>query len=83
MLTSRYRRSEDVVIVPVIITQLELGNIQMQVLFADLVESADAAAFDQRPEALDRVGLNGTNNKFASAVIDGRVRIFLAKSSAA
>jgi hypothetical protein len=49
----------------------------MQVLFADLVESADAAAFDQRPEAFDGLSMDGTNNVLLFAVINGRV--FLAQ----
>lgn len=64
---------------PAIVAELELSDIEMEILFADLVEGADAAAFDQRPEALNRVCVDRTNNVFTNAVIDGRVQIFLAK----
>jgi hypothetical protein len=39
------RRSENVVVRVVIIAELELGNIEVKVLFADLVIAADDAAF--------------------------------------
>ena len=79
--TSFYRRFKDVRIMPVIIAKLELGNIERKVLSADLVEGADAAALDERREALNRVGVNGANSVFALAMIDGRVlRIFLVQA---
>jgi hypothetical protein len=56
-LTSLDSRSEDVLVMPVIVAEREFRDIQMQILFADLVESADATAFDQRPEALNRLSV--------------------------
>jgi hypothetical protein len=56
---------------PVIVAELELGDIEVQVLFADLVETSDAPAFDVRLEALDGLGVDGTNNIPLFAVING------------
>jgi hypothetical protein len=61
---------------------MELGNIQVQVLFADLVEGADAAAFYQRPEALDCVGVDCTNNVLAFEVIDGLRAVDIPRAAA-
>src|ERR1700722_11759284 len=74
-LARAYSRSENVLVMPVIVTELELSDVQMQVLFADLVESANAAALDERPETFNRIGVNGTNNIFSDAVIVGCVRV--------
>jgi len=62
---------------PVVVAELKLSDIQVKVFFANLVEGADAAALDQRPEAFDRVGVQGTNNMFADSMIDACVRIAL------
>jgi hypothetical protein len=79
-LTSLNRGSENVLIMPIIIAELELSNIEMQVLFADLVEVSHDAAFDQRPEAFDGLSVDGAYNVLLLVVIDGRMRIFLAKA---
>jgi hypothetical protein len=51
ILTSGNRRTENVCVVSVVIAELELGNIERHVFPADLVEGADHAAFEDRPEA--------------------------------
>src|SRR6266436_6893678 len=74
---SRNRRSEDVCVLAIIVAELELGNIQRKVLFADLVEGADAAALNQRPKTFNRVGMDRADNVVALGMIDNDVRIFL------
>lgn len=51
-----YGVSEDVGVVPVIIAELELRDIEVRVLLADPMEGADDAALDERPEAFNRIG---------------------------
>jgi len=58
MLTAFNCRSEDVRARSIIIADLELGDIEGQILFARLVESADHAALDQRPEAFNCIGMD-------------------------
>src|SRR5437899_538455 len=77
LLTSLNRRSEDVCVFAVIVAELELSDIERKVLFADLVEGADAAALNQRPEAFNRVGMDRADNVIALGMIDNDVRIFL------
>src|SRR5579863_3504026 len=71
--TSAYRCPENVRILAVIIAELELRNIERQILFADLMERADHAALNQRPEALNRVGVNCADNVFTLGVVDSDV----------
>lgn len=52
-LTFSNRRSEDIRVEAIVITELELGHIEGHILFAHLVESADNAALEDRPEAFD------------------------------
>jgi hypothetical protein len=39
------------------------------------MECADNAALDDRPEALNRVGVNGADNVLALGVVDSGVRV--------
>ena len=69
--------SEDVRIVPVVIPELKLGDIERQVLGADLVEGADHAALNEAPEAFDGLGVDCAHHVLALAVVNGGVREFL------
>jgi hypothetical protein len=71
-------RAEDIRVVPIVVAEFEFSDVQMQVLFADLVEGADNAALNQRPEAFDCVGVDCADNALSDVlpltVIDGFVR---------
>jgi hypothetical protein len=41
------------------------------------MEGADNAALDDRPEAIDRVGVYGTNHVFLRGMVNGGARIAL------
>ena len=73
LLTSADRCSENIVVETVIISESKLRDVQRHVFLADLVEGADKATLDDRPEALNRVRLNSTDNVFLSRVINGGV----------
>jgi hypothetical protein len=75
-LTTPDRCSEHVGIEPVIISELKLRDVQRHVFGARFVERADDAALEDRPKALNRVGVNSTNNILMSVVIDRTVRVF-------
>ena len=49
-LASPNRGAEDIRILPVVVAEPELGDVQRQVIGADLVERANDAALNQRPE---------------------------------
>jgi len=52
-------------ILAVIITELKLSNIQLQILFANLMECADNAPFNHRPKAINGAGMDSPANIFA------------------
>jgi hypothetical protein len=70
-LASRNRRCENVRVLPVIVAELELGDIERHVLAADL---ANNVTFEDRPEALDCVRVNRADNIFVRGVIDATPR---------
>jgi hypothetical protein len=69
-LASRNRRSEDVRILAIVVSELKLRNVERHVFAADPVERADNATLEDRPEALNRVGVNCADNIFVRGVID-------------
>ena len=75
-LASVDRRSEDVGIETVVVAELKFRDVQRQIFFADFVERADHAALEDRPEALNRVGVNGTDNILLAMMVDRLPGIF-------
>jgi hypothetical protein len=78
-LASLNRRSENVIVTPIIVPELELRNVKWQVFPAYLVERADDATLEDAPEALNRLGVNGTNNVLMFGVVNGAVHEFCAE----
>ena len=70
MSTPPDRRSKDVCILTVVIAELKLGNMQRKLLFADVVECADNAAFEDRPETLNRVRVNRADDIVTARMVD-------------
>jgi len=60
-----YGRPEDVRVVPIIVPELEFRNIERQIFAADLVVGPDHSSFDERPEALNRIGMDRADNMLA------------------
>ena len=69
------RRAEYVGVMPVVVAELKLRNVQRHVFAADLVEAADDPALEDRPEALNRVRVDRADNVLLRAVIDGAVLV--------
>src|SRR5438128_837229 len=78
-LASADRRSEDIGVLPVVVAELELRDIERQILVADLVESAHDTALNQRPKTFNRVCVNGADHVMPVAVPDDAMRIALAE----
>jgi hypothetical protein len=79
-----YRGPEDIGVVAVCCSGTEIWQRKAAcIFFAHLVERAAHAAFEDRPEAFNRVGVNRTNDIFAAVVTHKSVRIFLAKPALA
>jgi hypothetical protein len=64
-LTTADDGAENIGIRPIVVPELKLGNIQRHVLFADTMECADHAAFEDRPETLNRICVDCANDVLA------------------
>jgi hypothetical protein len=71
------RRSEDVRILPVIVPELELGDIERHIFAAHFVERSYHAALEDRPEAFDSLRVDRTNDILTSRMVNGCVWIIL------
>ncbi len=76
------RRSEDVRVLPIVIAELELGNIERHIFPAHFVECADNAALEDRPEAFDGLSMNCANDILTSRMVNNAMWIFAACSQA-
>ena len=72
-----YGFSKDIGVVPVVVAELEFGDVQRQIFAADLVEGADDAALEDRPEAFNRVRVDRADDVLLGDVIDDLMGIFL------
>lgn len=72
-------RPENIGVVAVVIPELSLSDIQRQVLAADLVIAANDGPLKQRPEALNRVRVDRTDNVLLLGVRDRAVREIVAQ----
>jgi hypothetical protein len=79
-LASFDRRTENVRILPVIITELELGDIERHIFPAHFVECADYAALEYRPEALDCLSVNCADDILSFGMINDAMWIFAVKT---
>ena len=77
----RYRRSENIIIVAVVISKLEFVDVQLQILLANLVERADDTTLEYAKESLNGVGVNRTSNIFILAMANRAVRVFTIKAA--
>ncbi len=68
-----YRRAENVGVAPVVIAPFKFRDVQRQIFAADFVETAHDTAFQQRPEAIDSLSMDGAVDILASAVPNGAV----------
>ena len=73
-LASLDRRSENIRVLPIVIAELELSDIERHIFAAHFVERTDHAALEDRPEAFDGLGMNGADDVLASSVVNGGVR---------
>src|SRR5436853_871786 len=78
-----YRSLENFRVVAIVVTELEFRDVQRQVLFADLVERADDAALQQRPEAVNGLRVHHAVNVFAARVVHDLMREALAQLAVA
>src|SRR5277367_2349974 len=63
------RGPEYVGVISVIVSELEFSDVQMQILFADLMEGANDAALQDRPEAFDGLRVNSADDVLMRSVV--------------
>jgi hypothetical protein len=79
-LTSLDRRSENVRVLPVVIAELELSNIERHVFAAHFVECADHAALEDRPETFNGLSMDCPDDILAPGMVHSGMRIFAVKT---
>lgn len=79
--TSPNGLAENVRIVPIIITELKLGDVERHVLGGDLVKRANNAAFEDRPETFNRVGVDRPDDVLTLGVVHNAVRIVFVETA--
>ena len=62
--------AKNVFVTPVVVPKLELGDVERQILCADLVERANNAPLKDRPKAFNRVGVDRADNVLAGSVVN-------------
>jgi hypothetical protein len=70
------RGPEYVGVISVIVSELEFSDVQMQILFADLMEGANDAALQDRPEAFDGLRVNSADDVLMRSVVWSLNRLF-------
>jgi hypothetical protein len=75
-LASGYSRSENVGIEPIVVAELKFRDVQSHVFGTDLVEATNNTAFEDAPEAFNRVGMNRADNILLAVVIDRLMIVF-------
>ena len=72
---SCYSRAEYVLVESVVVPEFKLRHVQRKILFADLMKRTHHATLEDRPEALDGVGVDCANDVLPLRVIDDFVWI--------
>jgi hypothetical protein len=71
------RPSENVSILPDIVAELELGDIEQHIFASDFVESTDDTALEDQPEPFDGLGVDRSDDVLTFGVVNNAMWIFL------
>src|SRR5438034_10986701 len=66
--------TEDVFVASVVIPELKLSDVERHIFGADFVEGADNAAFENRPEAFNRVRVDRADDVLTLGVVNDTMR---------
>jgi Leucine-rich repeat (LRR) protein len=75
-----YRRSENVSVLPIVISDLELGNIERKIFAAYLVERAGDASLDNGPKAFDSLSMHRADKILLFGMVDNGMWVFSIKA---
>ncbi len=76
-LAALYRRPENIGILTVVIAELKLGDVERQIPLAHLVVRPDDSALEDRPEALNRVRVDRTDDVLTERAVNHGVRVLV------
>ena len=68
--------AENVLVVPIVVAELELGDVEGHVFFADLMKRTDDPTLKDRPETFNRLSVDRTDYVLPARVIDACERVF-------
>jgi hypothetical protein len=71
---SCYRNSKHIFVIPVVVDERPLGNVQREISAADVVVDTDDTTLQNTPEAFNRVRVDCANNILAGSVPDDLMR---------
>lgn len=77
MLASVNRRSENIIVEPIVIFELTFRDIEWEILAADLVIAADDAALEDTPKTFNRIRVDRANYVLPSGVPHPAMLIFI------
>src|SRR6202050_1770501 len=83
LLASANRRVENVLVLPIVIAELKLRDIERHILGADLVERADNAALEDAPKAFNRVRVDRADNILVPVVVNSGMAIVVTQTRVA
>lgn len=72
-----YHRREDVGVLPVVMTERELRQVQRQIGLADVVIGAHHATLEQAPKAVEVGRMDVPSHVFFAGMVHGLMRVFL------
>jgi hypothetical protein len=68
------RRSKNVHVLPIVISELELGDIKRHIFAAHFVKCADHAALEDRPKAFNGLSVDCADNILTFGVVNDTMR---------
>jgi len=74
-----YRRTKNIRVFAVVVSELKLSNVQRHVFRTDFVERADHAALKDAPKTLNRISVNCADDVLAAVVANDAMRVFVAQ----
>src|SRR6478736_10000283 len=76
---SCYSCAENVLMESVVVAELKFRHVVRKIFFANFIKRPDHTMLEDRPEALDGVGMNRANHVLTSCMMNDLVRILVAQ----
>ncbi len=77
---ARYSRTEDVRVLPIVVSELKLRDVERQIFATDFVIASHDATLEDRPKTFNRIGVDCSDNMLSGFVINNTVIVVVAKT---